>query len=428
MSAPSSPVAPPSPVVHPPWSRSASIYEVNIRQFTPEGSFAALQAHLPRLRELGVDILWLMPIQPIGLQNRKGSLGSPYAVRDYTAVNPEFGTLEEFRSLVRAIHAAGMRVIIDWVANHTAWDHPWVSEHPEWYLKNAAGEIDSYAYDNGREIEHWTDVVGLDWRQGALWNAMVDALKFWVRETGIDGYRCDVAGLLPTAFWERARAELDGIRPVFMLAEWSDPALHRAAFDMGYDWGLHDVLRAVAKGEAGAAAVRAHFERRAQAFPADAYHMTFTSNHDKNAWEGHDEEVYGAAFGVCAVLAATLPGMPLIYGGQEAVLDRRLAFFEKDAIDWKTFGRADFYRRLLQIKHANRALDHGSAGGPLEWLETGSDAVLAWRRVRGEHVLTVWANLSAQPQALPAGAPVATLAPWGWCLESRCGTEVTTWS
>ena len=293
---------------HVEWSESATIYEVNIRQYTPEGTFAAFEKHLPRLRQMGVEILWLMPVQPIGAVNRKGPLGSYYSIRDYTAINPEFGTLADFRHLVQATHAAGMHLILDWVANHTAFDHPWVRAHPDWYQKNARGEIGGYEYDNGTEIEHWSDVVGLDYRQRGLWPAMIEAMEFWVRDMDVDGFRCDVAMRVPTPFWQAARAALDRIKPVFMLAEAEDPGLHDRAFDMTYDWGLDRVLLRIAKGNGDARDLAAYLADRGRRYPADGYLMTFTTNHDQNSWNGSDTERYGDAFKAFAVLAATLPG------------------------------------------------------------------------------------------------------------------------
>jgi glycosidase len=405
-----------STVRHVEWSRSAAIYEVNIRQYTPEGTLAAFEKHLPRLKALGVGILWLMPVQPIGVKNRKGSLGSYYSVSDYGAVNPEFGTLDDFKRLVNAAHEAGLHLILDWVANHTAWDHRWVREHPDWYKKDANGAIHSYVYDNGHELEYWTDAVGLDYQQPAVWNGMIDALKFWVTECGVDGFRCDVAGLVPTAFWERARAELDAFKPVFMLAEWSDPALHAKAFDMSYDWALHDVMKRIAKGEGGPDDLARYVEHYSEEFPADAYRMTFTSNHDKNAWEGHDGEVYGPSFKAFAVLAATLPGMPLIYGGQESLLDKRLAFFEKDPIDWKEYELAPFYAELLQLKREHPALWNGASGGAAELLGSGNPQVFAFRRSRGTDTVTVVVNLSGEPQEPQVDelCNQALLAPWAY--------------
>jgi glycosidase len=408
--------APLSSVVHPAWTRSANLYEVNLRQYTPDGTFAAFEAELPRLQRMGVDAIWLMPIHPIGERHRKGGLGSYYAVRDYTAVNPEFGTLADFQRLVTTAHALGLRVLIDWVANHTAWDHPWVSAHPDWYQKDEHGQIFPVTFGEGAEREEWTDVVALDYRQPALWDAMIDAMAFWLRETGIDGFRCDVAGLVPTPFWDEARARLDRIRPVFMLAEWNAPELHRRAFDMSYDWDLYGTLRRVAQREADADALRAMLRAPRQRFPADAYRMTFTANHDTNAWHGSDDELYGAAFEACAVLAATLPGMPLIYGGQEGRYRKRVAFFERDPIDWGERPLEAFYAGLLRLKHEHPALWNGSAGGALRLLELGPREVFAFERVQGDDRVVVVTNLAPSPQrcTLPGDAEARTLPAWGW--------------
>jgi len=404
-----------APFAHVPWSHQASIYEVNVRQYTAEGTFSAFEAHLPRLAAMGVGILWFMPIQPIGVRNRKGGLGSYYSIRDYTAVNPEFGTLDDFRRVVKQAHALGMKVILDWVANHTAWDHPWVARHPDWYKKDAHGEIHAYTYRATPEAEpeYWTDVVGLDYGATALWPAMTDAMRYWLRETDIDGFRCDVASLVPTPFWDQARAALDAIKPVFMLAESDAADLHDSAFDMTYDWRLYDCLKLVAKGQAGAADIRAWWASEQAAYPADAYRMRYTANHDSNSWHGHDAEFYGPAFEAMAVLAATLPGMPLVYSGQEAGLDRQLAFFEKDAIDWRGCPLGGFYMTLLQSKNRHPALGNGLEGGTLEWLDLGNPALLAYRRVRGDDRVTVTVNLGAQVQSVAGQA----LPAWGWRIE-----------
>lgn len=409
--------ADPLPLRLPDWVRSANLYQVNLRQFTPEGTFAAFQAHLPRLAAMGVDMLWLMPIHPVGVLHRKGTLGSPYAVADHRAVAPEFGSFADFRALVDAAHAAGMRVILDWVANHTAWDHVWVDAHPDWFLKNADGELHSYIYDNGSELEHWTDVIGLDYAKPALRDAMREAMAFWVREAGIDGFRCDVAGLVPLTFWQATRSALDAIKPVFMLAEWSAPELHAQAFDATYDWALWDVLVAIARGSADARDLMAWVDG-SRAFPVDAVRMTFTSNHDKNAWTGHDGELFGPAWRACAVLAATLPGMPLIYGGQEAGLDRRLPFFEQDPIAWGSFAHADFLAGLLALKHRHAALSNGAYGAPLQRLATASDTVFGFRREWIGDCVSVVVNLSGQAQSLPVDGISGTvqLEPWGWLI------------
>ena len=404
---------------HVAWSHGANIYEVNIRQFSKEGSFKAFAEQLPRLKAMGVDILWLMPIQPIGEKNRKGSLGSYYAVRDYTAINPEFGTLDDFKALVKQAHGLGMRVIIDWVANHTAFDNPWTVAHKDWYLKNEKGEIFPVTYTDGAEPEYWTDVTGLDWTNKDLWKGMTDAMLYWVRETDIDGFRCDVAGKVPTPFWNQARAALDRVKPVFMLAEADKPDLHEHAFDMTYGWDTKDIFKDIAKGKADARTLKTFLEHPPKAFPPGAYRMRFTSNHDENSWAGSDTELYGPAFKAMAVLAATLPGMPLIYGGQESGLDKRIAFFEKDPIEWKDYKYASFYTGLLKLKHDNKALWNGQYGGPVQVLDGGNDKVFAFRRAMGSNAVQVTVNLSnaTQRYTLP-GAKAAQLGAWEYRIDA----------
>lgn len=419
----SEPAADTSPgFAHVPWSRQTNIYEVNVRQFTPEGTLKAFEAHLPRLKDLGVGILWFMPIQPIGRKNRKGGLGSYYAIRDYTAVNPEFGTLADFRRTVDRAHALGMKVILDWVANHTAWDHPWVATHPERYKLNEKGEVYSVTFNAGTpQVEYWTDVVGLNYQDPGLWLAMTEAMAFWLKEADIDGFRCDVASLVPTRFWEHVRARLDAIKPVFMLAESDQVDLHAKAFDMSYDWDLHDQLRAIAKGRAGAAALKAWWARRQARYPADAYRMNFTANHDSNSWHGSCKEFYGsqACFKAMAVLAATLPGMPLIYGGQEGFFDERLAFFEKDPIQWRGYPLQAFYRELLQLKTRHAALANGQHGGSLAWLDTGNDSMLGLRRERGSSRVDVYLNLGGRAGVgHTASGDKLSLPPWGWAIRA----------
>nr|WP_326528222.1 alpha-amylase family glycosyl hydrolase [Rhodoferax sp.] len=407
-------------MAHVAWSHNANIYEVNVRQYTPEGTLKAFAAHLPRLKKMGVDILWLMPIQPIGKQERKGTLGSYYSISDYTAVNPEFGNLDDMKALVRQAHGLGMKVILDWVANHTAWDHPWAKSHKDWYKLNAKGELFPVNFTNGPEPEYWTDVIALNYENKALWSGMIDAMQFWVTETDLDGFRCDVAGLLPTAFWEQARKELDATKPMFMLAEWSEPELHRSAFDMTYGWDLHDIMKDVPKGKADARAFHTWVNTPKQVFPRHAFRMHFTNNHDKNSWDGTDQELFGPAYEAMAVLSVTLPGMPLIYSGQESRLTKRLAFFEKDSIDWKNFELQAFYTELLALKRNNPALANGQYGAPVELLFTGNNKVFAFRRSLGTNVVTVAVNLTnaEQTYALPGGGSLQ-LAPWQWQIDTR---------
>lgn len=381
--------APVSKVTHPEWSQSANIYEVNLRQFTEEGSLSAFIRHMPRLRNMGVDILWFMPIHPIGELNRKGTLGSYYSVQDYKQVNSEFGSIEEFQMVVKLAHELGMHVIIDWVANHTAWDHDWVTRHPEWYAKNEKGEM-YYPAD-------WEDVVQLDYNNQEMRAAMLDALKFWVTEADIDGYRCDVASMVPTDFWDDARKELDKIKPVFMLAEADEEELLMNAFDMDYGWKLHHIANEIAQGKANASDLQIYFDDLENTFPQGSYRMNFTSNHDENSWKGTEFERMGDAANTFFVLMATVPGMPLIYTGQEAANDKRLNFFEKDIVDWKDVPLLQFYRTLLNLKKRNQALWNGNAGGPLKRVYTNQDkSVYAFTRTKNDNAVFVLLNLTGQ--------------------------------
>ncbi len=386
---------------HVEWSRNANIYEVNIRQYTEEGTFDAFRSHLPRLKEMGVDILWLMPVHPVGKLNRKGSLGSYYAVRDYKAVNPEFGTMEDFRELVNEAHGLGMRVIIDWVANHSAWDNVWTKEFPDFYEKDENGKFVS-PFD-------WTDVISFDYNNPQMRDSMITALKFWVQEADIDGYRCDVAGMVPTDFWDDARTELDKIKAVFMLAEDEDNVdLLRHAFDMNYSWKLNHLMNDIAKGKKIANDIWDYLHWNKKQFPPDAYRMTFTTNHDENSWNGTTKERLGKAANTFAVLSHTVTGIPLIYSGQEAGLDKRLRFFEKDTIHWDNLINQDFYTRLNELKHTNKAIWNGRAGGEMHRIGGGKNPhVFAFYRQKEGNTVVVILNLSAIKQSLIMDQPKA---------------------
>ncbi len=382
--------APESRVVHPEWSLSANIYEVNVRQFTDDGTLRSFLRHVPRLRRMGVDILWFMPIQPIGEENRKGPLGSYYSIKDYKEVNPEFGTFDDFLTVVSLAHDLGMKVILDWVANHTAWDHAWVTRHPEWYAKDKNGNM-FYPAD-------WEDVVQLDYNNKEMRAAMLDAMKFWVTQADIDGFRCDVAAMVPTDFWDNARKELDKIKPVFMLAEADEAELLINAFDMDYGWKLHHITNDIARKKANANDIQLYFDELEKRFPRGAYRMNFTSNHDENSWNGTVFERYGDGAQAFAVLMATLPGMPLIYTGQEAALDKRLEFFDRDPVDWKDLQLKDFYRTLNLLKRNNSALWNGDFGGALQRIATtDNEAVYAFTRTKDDNVVMVVLNLTDQP-------------------------------
>ena len=367
------------------WSKNAVIYEVNVRQYTEAGTFKAFEAELPRLKELGVDILWLMPVHPIGLKNRKGSLGSYYSIRDYTAVNPEFGTLEDMKSLIAKTHELGMYIILDWVANHSAWDHAWVTEHPEYYAVDSTGTMVS-PFD-------WTDVVAFDYDNPAMREAMKNDMLFWVRDMDIDGFRCDVAGEVPTEFWVDVRTALDDVKPVFMLAEAEKAELVEEAFDMDYGWHQHHLMNEIAKGNIDANEMNAYFDTLDVKYPERSFKMYFTTNHDENSWNGTVEERLGDAADVLSVLSFTVGDMPLIYNGQESALNKRLLFFEKDLIDWEGYSKTDFFKKLTSLKHNQKALWSGMYGERFVRLASSADEqIFAFDRGN----VRVLLNLSAE--------------------------------
>jgi glycosidase len=378
-----------SETVIPDWSYDATIYEVNIRQFTPEGTFEAFLKHLPRLSEMGVEILWIMPIHPIGVKGRKGTLGSYYAVKDYKAVNPEFGTLDDFKTLVEQAHQLGMKVIIDWVANHTSWDSNWIVEHPEWFTHDESNKIVA-------PVEDWSDVADLNYDVREMRDAMIDALTYWVNEANIDGYRCDVAGMVPVDFWEEAALKLNEIKPMFMLAEdEGNIELLKKAFILNYSWSFHHTMNKIAKGEAGTSELVGHFAKADTVYPIGSYAMQFTSSHDENSWNGSEYERLGEAVQVMAALAFTVPGMPMIYSGQEAALTKRLEFFEKDVIDWSNLEMQSFYSKLIKLKKENKALWNGTQGGGIHFLKTVSDnGLVVFSREKENNKIIVLANVS----------------------------------
>jgi len=384
----SDPAAKDSGVNHPEWLTDASLYEVNIRQFTPEGTFNAFSEHLQILKDLGVDILWLMPVNPIGEKERKGSLGSYYSVKDYYAVNPQFGTMDDFKSLVKKAHELGLKVIIDWVPNHSSWDNPLTIEHPEYYMKDSAGNFKS-PFD-------WTDVIQFDYDQPGLRQYMIDVLKFWLTETDIDGFRFDVAHMIPVSFWNTVRPALYEVKEVFMLAESDQPILHKEAFDATYDWKLHHIMNEVARGKMDAKNIDMHFTYVDSAYPPNSILMEFTSNHDENSWNGTEYERMGDAVKTFAVFSYTIPGMPLMYNGQEVCMNKRLRFFEKDTIEWIDCGMREFYTQLNTLKAENEALFAGDAGGKMTRISGSDDIrVFAFSREKNQNKVLTILNLSA---------------------------------
>ena len=378
-------------LVNPEWSKNANIYEVNLRQYTQEGTINAFVAHMPRLKEMGVDVLWFMPIHPIGELNRKGGMGSAYSVKDYKAVNPDYGTLEDFNAMVAKAHELGMKVIIDWVANHSAWDNVWVETNPEFYTLDSAG---NRTHPAGTD---WYDTMDFNYDNKDMRAAMVNALQFWITDADIDGFRCDVAGHVPTDFWDNARFALDTIKPVFMLAEHEGPEIVVNAFDAYYAWDLHHKMNQIAKGEENVSVLDNYYTNHYKEFMHSDYPMTFTSNHDENSWNGTEFERMGDAAEVMSVLSYTVPGFPLIYSGQEEPLTKRLLFFEKDQIEWKNYEKADYYKKLNALKHNTEALWNGEFGGEIVRINTSAnEQVFAFsREINNSKVVAVF-NLSAK--------------------------------
>ena len=366
------------------------VYEMNVRQYTPEGTFAAAQQELPRLKELGIDILWLMPIHPIGVKERKGTLGSYYAIADYKAINPEFGTMEDFENFLAEAHKLGFRVVLDCVANHTSPDAKWINECPaDWYMRDSLGNA-VVNYD-------WYDIAELNYGKREVWDAMADQMRFWM-EKGVDGFRCDMACEVPLEFWQETISALRADYPgMYMLAEGEEPQLHSlSGFNSSYAWELHHLLNAIARGEKNIPELLEYIQKDAERHPADAFRLMFTSNHDENSWAGTEFERMGDAAKLMAVLTFTLPsGQPLIYTGQEMGWNKRFEFFEKDPIPaWEKNGYFDFYKWLIDIRHNNPALAAGDKGGKFEVVST-EDSTLVFTRTLPENKVTVKAELKA---------------------------------
>lgn len=417
----SSPWSPRSKVTitHADWTKDAVLYQINTRQFTPEGTFAAAQKELPRLKALGVDILWLMPIHPIGKENRKGTLGSPYSVQDYYAVNPEFGTEADFKAFVEAAHAQGFHVIIDLVANHTAWDNKLAKDHPDWYEKTWDGKFRPTPWWD------WSDIIDLDWSKPGVREHVGGAMEKWVRDFGVDGFRADVAGYIPLDFWETMRGRLEAIRPVFMLGEVQQTAFHFAAFDATYAWDWHNAAKRVAKGEASPTAFYGYYAENESLWPREAMRMTYIENHDSNAWEGTVAENYGRNLVPMTVLSFTGEGIPLVHNGMEACNTKRLEFFEKDPIDWKKTEGCDYgalLRDLIAFRKANPPLANGQWGARMVKVETDKpEQIFAWARQKDGNKVVGLFNFTAAPVTVTPSDGLAA----GSYKEFRTGAAVT---
>lgn len=369
-------------------AESAVLYELNVRQFSPEGTFAAVTKEIPNIKKLGVKILWLMPIYPIGEENRKEGLGSYYSIKDYRGINPEFGTAEDLKALITEAHNNGIYVIIDWVANHTAWDHPWVKQHPDWYEKDKNGKLQS-PYD-------WTDVVALDFSNKQMRNQMIADMKYWLDDFKIDGFRCDMAHEVPTDFWDEAKPQLANGREIFMLGETENADLLVKSFDAAYAWELHHIMNDIANSKKNVSAIDTYMDSIPKKWQADDYKMIFTSNHDENSWSGTEYERMGDAVETFAALSYTLPGIPLIYNGQEEDFNRRLKFFVKDSIDRNPNAKMrGVYEKLGELKITNEAFNGAKKAASYERLKTSDDkSILAFKRKKNTTEAYFVANLT----------------------------------
>ncbi len=386
---------------HPGWSVQSNIYEVNLRQYSASGTITAFEKDLPRLKDMGVEILWFMPITPIGLEGRKMSekdMGSYYAVKDYKGFNPEFGTMDEWKAFVKHAHDMGFKVITDWVANHSAPDNHWMKAHPDFYAKDSVGKFIA-PYD-------WTDVRKLNYANRELRDSMIDAMKFWVTETGTDGFRCDVADDVPADFWKECITDLRKIKNVFMLAEGKKMELYDAGFDETYAWDIMVAMKELYAGKKSVMQFDSLINSDNVKYPKTAYRMFFTANHDENSWNGTEFEKYGDAYKTFAVFSQTMyQSVPLIYNGQEDLNKKRLKFFVKDTIAWDGKNpMTPFYKTLLALRKSNEAL---AADAAYKKLATSADsAVFSYQREKGGHKVVVILNLSKLPQKFTIKDPV----------------------
>ena len=376
---------------HAEWSYSAVLYEMNVRQLTPEGTLRAAMERLEFLRDLGIDAIWLMPVYPIGEENRKGELGSYYSIRDYKAINPEFGTIEDFDAFVEKAHSLGMKVLLDWVANHTARDAKWLQTKPaDWYEREADGTA-KVPWD-------WTDTAKLNYANHDVWRGQIDAMRFWIEKHNVDGFRCDMAMLVPIEFWQEATKVLHAIKPdVFMLAEAEELNLFDRAFDMGYAWEIHHMMCDIAKGGRRVWDLRNTLYADRERYPASAMRMMFTSNHDENSWSGSEWSRFGDSLEVMTALTFLWEAaMPLIYTGQEVGYDHSFEFFDKDHIPhYEPNAHTELYRKLINLKHSQKALQAGEKGGRIIEIENNAkDCLMTFVREKDDSRVVAIMNLS----------------------------------
>lgn len=372
---------------HPAWIVQGNVYEVNVRQYTPEGTFKAFEASLQRLKDMGVQTLWFMPINPISKVDRKGALGSYYAVSDYDAINPEFGTMDDWKDLVQKCHDMGFKVIIDWVPNHTGADHYWLEKYPDFFVRDSVTGKALPAYD-------WSDTRQLDYKNPVMEDSMINAMKYWITNSDIDGFRCDVAWNVPDEFWKKCIPRLRAMKNIFMLAESNKASDQFDGFDATYPWDEFNMMKLIAKGERPAFALDSVVHKVDSAFPKNGILLYFTSNHDENSWNKADYRTMpGASHAPFAVLTQTMwRSVPLIYSGQEEPFLDSISFFYKDTITFGKYARAEFYKTLLNLRKNDPALAANASFTKINSSDDGS--VYAYTRQRGSDKILVVLNLS----------------------------------
>lgn len=375
-----------------PWHVNASIYEVNTRQFSKEGTFALVTPQLARLASIGIEIIWMMPIHPIGKKNRKGSLGSPYSVADFKAVNPAFGSIDDFKTLVNQAHQFNMKVIIDWTANHTAFDHVWTNDHKDYYaLKN--GQLMAATGEDGKPM---TDVAQLNFENKAMRQAMIDAMRYWISECNIDGFRCANTAMVPMDFWEEATSALKKIKPdLFFLADADGPEYHDV-FQMTTAKAAYSLFNEIAQGKKPASALKKYLEQDKKAYDDNDYRMYYITNHEENAFNGSVKERMGKNEDAVTKLAFAMSGMPLLYNGQEAALNQRISMYEKNEIPWRNKKRIRLFQKLMIIKQTNKAMWNGGFGGHPEII-VANKKQLGFVRKKGPDAILVISNFDDKP-------------------------------
>ncbi|MDR1973840.1 MAG: alpha-glucosidase C-terminal domain-containing protein [Bacteroidales bacterium] len=403
------------------------IYEVNVRNFSPQGNFAGVTAEIPRLKDLGIDILWLMPVHPIGVQNRTGTKGSPYSVKNYLEINPDFGTAEDLKILVTSAHQNKIKVLIDWVANHTAWDNVWVNEH-----------IDYYATINGQRPatpagQNWTDVVQLDYTNANLRTAMADAMKYWVQEFGIDGFRCDYVSGVPVSFWQQAKSAIDPADTLIWLAE-SDSPQYMNVFDYDYAWGFSDKLNLFGENKNVSALKNACLALFNNTNYANKSKMVYITNHDLNAYDGTEFTRFGANVFTMTVLFFTIYDMPLIYNGQELGINKSMGLFDVNKVPWTSVNQKmkTLVKNMIDLKHSQPALENGQHRGSLTFYNTDKNTdILSYSRKKENNDVLIILNLSgnAVKFKFDENAPNGTFSDWlssnESTLEFSANTEIT---